>query len=192
MRKIGYARVSTGEQNLDLQLDALREASCDLIYQETESGAKDCKARPELDACLKALREGDTLVVWRLDRLGRRSLDVLLFLEELENRKIHFESLNEKFDTNSPLGKAMVTLIALLSQLERDLISQRTAAGLAAARARGRLGGRPRSLDKAQINHIKRILENPDVHVRDVAKQFRVSLPTLYRHCGVVKPKREP
>ena len=183
-QRIGYARVSTDDQHLDLQRDALQQAGCNLIYEESASGKN--TARPELEQCRKALRAGDTLVVWRLDRLGRSLPDLVQIVADLEDRGIHFESLNEKIETSSATGKLVFHVFAALAEFERGLIRERTQAGLAAARARGRAGGRKPKLDKQQVKEIKTLLRDPDMQVSDVARRYGVSRTTLYKHVGVV------
>src|SRR5699024_4796102 len=178
--KIGYARVSTDDQDLTLQLDALESAGCNLIYKDKESGEN--RQREELDQCLKALRSGDTLIVWRLDRLGRSLSDLVKIITELENKKIAFESLTEKIETRSATGKLMFHVFAALAEFERNVIRERTQAGLKAARARGRKGGRPRKLDEQQIKEIKVLLRDPDIRIIDVAKRYKVSRATIYRY----------
>jgi len=140
-QRIGYARVSTDDQNLDLQRDALRQAGCSTIYEEAASGKN--AVRPELEQCRKALRAGDTLVVWRLDRLGRSLPDLVQIVADLEQRGVHFESLTEKIETGSAAGKLQFHVFAALAEFERGLIRERTRAGLDAARARGRAAGNP-------------------------------------------------
>ena len=142
--RIGYARVSTDDQTLDLQRDALERAKCRKIYEEHASGKN--TTRPELEACLKFLRTRDTLVVWRLDRLGRSLGNLIQLTNELQSRHIDLESLTEKLDTGSPTGKLLSHVFAALAEFERNLIRERTLAGLKAARARRRQGGRPRKL----------------------------------------------
>ena len=148
MAIIGYARVSTTDQNPQLQLDALRNAGAARIFTDHGvSGSTAC--RPELDACLDHLREGDVLTVWKLDRLGRNTQHVLAVVDELTSRGIGFRSLTEGLHTDGPMGKAMLTIMAAFAQLERDTMIERTRAGLAAAAANGRKGGRPRKVDDA-------------------------------------------
>lgn len=187
--KIGYARVSSDDQNLDLQRDALTKAGCIQIYEETASG-KSTTARPELAQCLKALRTGDALVVWRLDRLGRSLPDLVRIVGELEVRGVGFESLTEKIDTGSASGKLIFHVFASLAEFERNLIRERTRAGLDAARARGRLGGRKEKLDDKQRREIRALLKDPKVNVTDVAKLYKVSRTTIYKHVGPVVPTR--
>lgn len=186
-QRIGYARVSTDDQNLDLQRDALKQAGCSVVYEEAASGKN--AIRPELEQCRKALRAGDTLVVWRLDRLGRSLPDLVQIVAELEKDGIGFESLTEKIETGSAAGKLVFHVFAALSEFERNLIRERTQAGLAAARARGRCGGRKPKLDEKQVREIKALLRDPDIQVADVARQYGVSRTTLYKYVGVVSPR---
>ena len=188
-QRIGYARVSTDDQHLDLQRDALTKAGCSVIYEEAASGKS--IARPELEQCRKALREGDTLVVWRLDRLGRSLPDLVQIVAELEQRGVGFESLTEKIETDSAAGRLVFHVFAALSEFERNLIRERTQAGLAAARARGRAGGRKPKLDDQQVREIKALLRDPEIQVADVARRYGVSRTTLYKHVGAVVPKVE-
>jgi len=178
-KRIGYARVSTEDQELALQLDALAKAGCETVYQEKVSGKK--LERPELAHCLKALREGDTLVVWRMDRLGRSLAHLVQTIAELEARGVAFESLTEKIETASATGKLMFHVFAAMAEFERNLISERTIAGLKAARARGRKGGRKPSLDAQQKKEIAALLRDPEISVTEVAKRYGVSRNTIYR-----------
>lgn len=187
-QRIGYARVSTEDQHLDLQRDALNSSGCSVIYEEAASGKS--ALRPELDQCLKALRQGDTLVVWRLDRLGRSLPDLIQIVAELEKRGIGFESRCEKIETGSAAGKLIFHVFAALSEFERNLIRERTQAGLSAARARGRSGGRKPKLDDRQLREIKALLRDPEIQVADVARRYGVSRTTLYKHVGVVAPRQ--
>jgi DNA invertase Pin-like site-specific DNA recombinase len=187
-QRIGYARISTDDQNLGLQKDALQKSGCEILYEEKASGKS--AARPELEQCLKALRAGDTLVVWRLDRLGRSLQDLVMIVASLKEREIGFESLTEQIETASAAGKLIFHVFAALSEFERNLIRERTHAGLKAARARGRKGGRPPKLDARQIKEIKALLRDPDIRVTDVAEKYGVSRATLYKHVGVVAPVR--
>lgn len=183
-QRIGYARVSTDDQNLDLQRDALRLAGVGTIYEEAASGKN--TARPELEQCRKALRAGDTLVVWRLDRLGRSLPDLVQIVTDLEQRGVGFESLTEKIETGSAAGKLIFHVFAAPAEFERGLIRERTRVGLTAARARGRSGGRKPKLDEQQIREIKALLRDPDIQVADVARRYGVSRTTIYKYCGVV------
>lgn len=177
--RIGYARVSTDDQVLDLQLDALRGHGIETIYQEHASGKS--TARPELDNCLKALRAGDTLVVWRLDRLGRNLADLVQIVTSLEARGVGFESLSEQINTTSTAGKLVFHIFASLAEFERNLIRERTVAGLKAARARGKNGGRPKKLSEKEIAMVRALMANRENKVGDIAKQFGVDRSTLYR-----------
>ena len=179
-QRIGYARVSTDEQNLDLQRDALERTGCTVIYADKASGKS--VTRPELEHCRMALRKGDTLVVWRLDRLGRSLPDLVQVVSELEQAGIGFESLHEKIETNSAAGKLVFQVFAALAEYERSLIRERTRAGLAAARARGRKGGRRPKLDQKQIREVKALLADPKISVTDVATRYGVSRSTIYKH----------
>jgi DNA invertase Pin-like site-specific DNA recombinase len=175
---IGYARVSTQDQNLDLQKDALEKAGCEKIYVEQISGGS--SARPELDKTMETLREGDTLIVWRLDRLGRSLKHLIELVNELEQRKIGLRSLTESMDTTTSGGKLIFHIFGALSEFERNLIRDRTQAGLAAARARGRKGGRPLALDKKK-REVTVILYNEREHtVKEICQIMGISKPTLY------------
>lgn len=178
---IGYARVSTEDQKLDLQHDALVRAGVDpsRIYDEHVSGAK--THRPALDACLKALRPGDVLVVWKLDRLGRRLSELIRIALELEARGIGLHSLSERIDTTTAGGRMIFHVMGAFAQFERDLISERTKAGLAAARARGHRGGRKPKLDPAKLKAINAMLSDDRVTMAEVADTFRVCQATIYR-----------
>ncbi|AKJ66950.1 hypothetical protein PATSB16_05060 [Pandoraea thiooxydans] len=178
-QRIGYARVSTDDQNLDLQRDALRLAGVGSIYEEAASGKT--AVRQELDHCLKALRAGDTLVVWRLDRLGRSLPDLVQIVAGLEEKGIGFESITEKIETTSAAGKLVFHVFAALAEFERNLIRERTQAGLLAARARGRSGGRKPKLDARQIREIKRLMSDPTIPVGQIAERYKVSRTTIYK-----------
>ncbi|CAO3959073.1 recombinase family protein [Achromobacter mucicolens] len=188
-QRIGYARVSTDDQHLDLQRDALQQAGCSVIYEEAVSGKN--TARPELEQCCKALRAGDTLVVWRLDRLGRSLPHLVQIVTDLEQRGVGFESLTEKIETGSAAGKLIFHVFAALAEFERGLIRERTQAGLAAARARGRSGGRKPKLGEKQVREIKALLRDPEIQVSEVARRYGVSRTTLYKYVGVIKPREK-
>jgi DNA invertase Pin-like site-specific DNA recombinase len=181
-QKIGYARVSTDDQNLALQTDALEAVGCGSIYKETASGKN--SQRLELGYCLKALRAGDTLVVWRLDRLGRSLSDLVRILADLERQGVFFESLTERIETTSTTGKLVFHVFAALSEFERNLIRERTHAGLVAARARGRKGGRKPKLDAKDIKQIRALYDSQTVPIGDIANRFGISRTTLYKHVG--------
>ncbi|HTF64184.1 MAG TPA: recombinase family protein [Edaphobacter sp.] len=176
--RIGYARVSTDDQTLDLQRDAMKRAKCREVYEEHASGKN--TVRPQLEACLKSLREGDTLVVWRLDRLGRSLADLVRIISECEQRKIQFESLTERIETKSPAGRLVFHVFAALAEFERNLIRERTLAGLRAARARGRKGGRPAKLSPKDLKTVRALLKT-DLPVTEMAVRFGVARSTLYR-----------
>lgn len=189
MALVGYARVSTHEQNLDLQVDALKGAGCNLIYTEQASGKSAKKIdRPELDHCLRALRPGDTLVVWRLDRLGRNLHDLISIINTMESKGIGFRSLTEAIDATGPTGKLILHMFAALAEFERALIRERTLAGLAAARSRGRLGGRRRALSEIDARAAVALLTQPGIPVNDICKRFNVSRSTLYNYASALKP----
>ena len=178
-QRIGYARVSTHDQNLDLQRDALMRAGCSTVYEETASGK--ASSRPELEQCRKALRAGDTLVVWRLDRLGRSLPDLVQIVAEMEHLGIGLESVTEKIETGSAAGKLVFHVFAALAEFERNLIRERTHAGLAAARARGRAGGRKPKLDSQQVKEIKALMRDPNIPVSMIAQRYKVSRTTIYK-----------
>jgi DNA invertase Pin-like site-specific DNA recombinase len=193
---IGYARVSTDDQNLDLQRDALIRAGVDpdRIFEDKLSGMR--ADRPGLDAALKAVREGDVLVIWRLDRLGRSLKDLIDRADDLKQRKVHLRSLTEGIDATTIGGELVFHIFAALAQFERNLIRERTRAGLASARARGRVGGRPPGLKPKDIAAAKAMLGDPDITMAEVAETLGVSVSTLHRHLpggrsGIeVKPAR--
>jgi len=186
--KIGYARVSTAEQNLDLQRDALEGVGCKRIYEEQASGKN--TERPALTNCLKALRSGDVLVVWRLDRLGRNLPNLVKIVADLEAGGIGLESITENIETASSTGKLVFHVFAALAEFERNVIRERTLAGLKAARTRGRLGGRPEKLSTKDKQQIRTLLKAPQVRVKDVAARFGISLSTLYKQIGLVTPEK--
>jgi len=176
---LGYARVSTTDQDTQLQHDALTAAGCYRIFTDTSSGA--IQSRPELNKLLDQLRPGDTLVVWRLDRLGRSIRHLIDQLSELQHRGIEFRSLQENIDTTSPGGRLVFHIFASLAEFERDLIRERTNAGLAAARARGRTGGRPRLLTKDKLNTARKLYDQQDMTVAQIGNILGVSRSTIYR-----------
>lgn len=174
---IGYARVSTLDQRTDLQMDALEKAGCEQIYTEHFTGAT--RARPQLDNCLRSLRSGDTLVVWRLDRLGRSLKDLVTIITDLEERGISFRSLTEAIDTSTSGGKLVFHIFGALAEFERSIIQERTRAGLAAARARSRKGGRKPKMSKSDIRKAEAMLRDPNITKTEVAAHFGVSRVTL-------------
>ncbi len=183
---IGYARVSTLEQTLDLQKDALTKAGASQIFTDTISGAK--TERKGLDQALSFLREGDTLVVWKLDRLGRSLNHLIEIITALESKKIGFKSLTESIDTTTPGGKLIFHIFGALAQFERDLIRERTNAGLAAARARGKKGGRPKSMDQKKAELAQKLYNDDTNTIDDILKILNIGKTTFYRY---VRPKEK-
>lgn len=175
---IGYARVSTQDQNLDLQIEALTKAGCKKVFEDKISGSR--AERPGLAKALDLLREGDTLVVWKLDRLGRSVKNLADLVGELRQRDIQFKSLTDAIDTGTSSGRFFFHVMASLAQMERELTVERTRAGLAVARQLGRTGGRKRQMTDSKIKSAKKLLAN-GISPRDVAKNLGVSIPTLYR-----------
>lgn len=177
---IGYARVSTEEQSLDLQLDTLEKAGCEptRIYKDKISGLK--SKRPGLDEALGQLRPGDVFVIWKLDRLGRSVKNLVDFVADLETQEVQFKSLTDGIDTTTPTGRFFFHVMASLAQMERELIVERTRAGLAAAKKRGRVGGRKRSMTKSKLESARKLLAD-GIPPKEVAENLGVSLPTLYR-----------
>lgn len=177
--RFGYIRVSTADQNESLQLDALEAVGCDRLFTDHASGKLD--HRPGLDALLDRLRPGDTVVVWRLDRLGRSLRHLIELVGELEDRQVALVSLNESLDTSTPGGKLIFHLFGALAEFERDLIRERTMAGLAAARARGRHGGRPRALTPEKVETARALHSSGEHDVSAIARILCVSRATVYR-----------
>jgi DNA invertase Pin-like site-specific DNA recombinase len=186
---VGYARVSTDDQDLALQRDALAAATCERIFTDTMSGAK--AERPGLRDALDFCRPGDTLVVWRLDRLGRSLTNLIELMAVLDERGIGFRSLSEQIDTTTSGGKLVFHIFGALAEFERELIRERTRAGLAVARARGRQGGRPKKLDTPKKIAMAQSLYDQGTHsIDDICQMVGVSRATLYRVITV--PKSEP
>ena len=177
---IGYVRVSTDDQKLDLQKDALVSAGCDKLYQDIASGAKEKRAG--LDNAIRYLRKGDTLVVWKLDRLGRSLKHLIQVVNDLNKRGVFLRSVRENIDTSSSGGKLTFHLFGALAEFERDIISERTKAGLLAARARGRIGGRPKVMTDDKIKLAKQLMVNKDNSAQFVSKTLGISRATLYRY----------
>ena len=175
---VGYARVSTKDQNLDLQTNSLKEHGCERLFEEKVSSIK--KDRTELSRALDIMREGDTLVVWKLDRLGRSVKQLVAFVEELHNKGMQFKSISDGIDTSTTAGKFFFHIMASLAEMERELIVDRTQAGLAAARLKGRKGGRPRKMTDRKIDSAKKLLIE-GFSPTDVAEDLGISVPTLYR-----------
>jgi len=177
---VGYARVSTQDQDPALQLDALKQAGCDRVSTETASGAH--RDRPELKAVLDYMRSSDTLIVWRLDRLARSMKQLIETVEDLEGREVGFRSLTESIDTTTPGGKLVFHIFGALAEFERSIIQDRTRAGLAAARARGRTGGRPPVLDEKDKAAGLALLRDPSIPVKEVARRLGISVAALCHH----------
>lgn len=176
---VGYARVSTDDQDLSLQRDALSAAGCERLFTDTLSGAR--SERPGLTEALDFCRSGDTLIVWRLDRLGRSLTNLIELLNLLAERGIGFRSLSEQIDTTTSGGKLIFHIFGALAEFERELIRERTRAGLAAARARGRQGGRPRKLSPRQVAIAKALYKEGAHSITDICQTLGVSRATLYR-----------
>lgn len=183
---IGYARVSTGEQRLDLQLRALESAGCSRIYTDHGQSGSSFE-RDGLEAALECLKPGDTLVVWRLDRLGRSLSGLIGLMEQLGRREIHFRSVMESIDTGTSGGRLMFHMIAALAEFERGIISERTRAGMAAARARGKTLGRPRALTEADLRQSLYEIDCQSIAPKIVAARLGVSVRTLQRHVEAMR-----
>ena len=181
--KIGYARVSTRDQSPDLQIDALKQAGCERIYHDIASGAK--SARPELDKLLSDVRRGDTVVFWKLDRLGRSLRHLVELVSELSNQGVGLQSLNDPIDTTNAQGRLIFNLFASLAEFERELIRERTQAGLSAARARGRVGGRPKGLSvqaESTAMAAETLYREGRLSVNAISERLHISKGTLYRY----------
>jgi DNA invertase Pin-like site-specific DNA recombinase len=177
---VGYARISTTDQTLDLQHDALTKAGCSKIFTDTASGAK--AEREGLTEALSYVRAGDSLIVWRLDRLGRSLKDLIERITELNNRRIGFKSITESIDTTTSGGKLIFHIFGALAEFERDIIRERTNAGLEAARSRGKKGGRPRALTPQKIQLARRLYADKSTSVSEICKMLGISRHTLQRY----------
>lgn len=175
---VGYARVSKEDQYLNLQINALKEMKCERIFEDKASGTK--SNRPGLENALSHLREGDTLVVWKLDRLGRAVKGLVDLIIKLDTKKVQFKSITDGIDTTTTAGRFFFHMMASLAQMERDLIAERTKAGLDAARRLGRVGGRKRKMTKGKIEAAKELFKK-QIPPKDIAKTLNMSVPTLYR-----------
>jgi DNA invertase Pin-like site-specific DNA recombinase len=184
-KKIGYARVSTSDQDLDLQVRELKAAGCKQVITDRVSGTK--RERPGLDTCLNAIKKGDTLVVWRLDRLGRSMQHLVNVVADLKGRGVGFKSLRDgAIDTTTASGELVFNIFAALAQFERELIRERTMAGLSAARARGKLGGRkPVSPDDPKVRAAKKLHADKSMSIRDICNTVKISRATLYRYLAM-------
>lgn len=182
---IGYARVSTTEQSIEMQTDALTAAGCERVYSDVvaRSGPRrDKTGAPGLQQALSALREGDTLVVWKLDRLTATMTELVRIIDDLNRQQISFVSLTENLDTRSPAGKAMTMMVGVFAGYEKDLVSQRTTEALKLARARGRCGGRRKLLSAKQANMLGQLMSDRNSKVAEIAKQFGVGRKTAYKY----------
>ena len=187
---IGYARVSTHDQNLDLQKDALKSAGCEKIFVDELSGV--AAARPGLRQAVDNLRAGDVLVVWRLDRLGRSLGNLIELVGALEEKKVGFRSIQEAMDTLSSGGKLIFHMFGALAEFERNVIRERTQAGLASARARGRTGGRPKRLDDKKRKLAVQLYRERKHPIGEICQMLEISKPTLYRYVKEAAPSAEP
>jgi DNA invertase Pin-like site-specific DNA recombinase len=189
MMKIGYARVSTKDkQELDLQIDALTKEGCEKIYKEKASGKNNAK-RPELEALLEYAREGDEIVIWKLDRLGRSTKSLISLSEDLKKRGVGLVSVKDKIDTSTASGKAMFGMLAVLAEMEADLVSERTKAGLEAARARGRKGGRA-SLKKDKVEMALRMYDSREYSIPEILEATGISRASLYKYINARKEEK--
>lgn len=182
----GYARVSTKEQNLDLQIDALKNAGCEKIYTEKISGSK--KDRQELNKLLDNIRAGDIIIIYKLDRLGRSLRHLLELIQVIQEKKVELKSIHDAIDTSSPTGKLIFSIFASLSEFERDLIRERTLSGLASARARGRVGGKPKGLSKeadAKANTAVTLYQSNNHSIKEIMQQLNISKQTLYNYLRI-------
>lgn len=188
MLKFGYARVSTQDQSLSLQFDALNHYKVDQIFEEKESGKR--KNRPQLDELLKVLRKGDTVIVYKLDRISRSTKHLIELMEHFDAKGIHFVSIQDKIDTTTAMGRFFFRMLASIAELERDIISERTKDGLTAARARGRNGGRPKVESKKIMLAIK-MYESKDYSLSQIKEATGIGATTLYRYLGKKEPSDE-
>jgi DNA invertase Pin-like site-specific DNA recombinase len=186
---IGYARVSTQDQTLNLQKDALEKAGCTRIFTDTASGAK--AERKGLEEALSYVRSGDTLVVWRLDRLGRSLPHLIATMTALEERGIGFKSLTEQIDTTTSGGKLIFHIFGALAEFERNLLRERTQAGLLAARARGRRGGRPKALRERRVSMAQALYNNKQNSIAEICQTLKISKATLYRYIKTAERRQE-
>ena len=184
-KKIGYARISTEDQKLDMQVAEMKAAGCKRVFTDRASGAK--SERPGLDECLKSLKKGDTLMVWRLDRLGRSVRHLVNVVSDLKERGIGFKSLRDgAIDTTTASGELIFNIFAALAQFERELIRERTRAGLAAARTRGRTGGRPPiSMNDPKVRMAKKMHADRSISIEDICSTLKISRATLYRYLSM-------
>lgn len=189
--KIGYARVSTIDQNLDMQIEALKDAGClpDNIYSEHISGVK--TKRPEFMNCMKFLREGDTLVIWKIDRLSRSFKELFAITDSLQERGIDLVIVTQNIDTSTSMGKFMFNLLGIMAEFERDMTIERTKAGLKVAREKGRIGGAPRKHSQSQIDAAIKMKQGTNKTHREVCEIFNMKEPTLHRYVQQERKKEE-
>jgi len=178
--KIGYARVSTYDQNLDLQINDLKEKGCEKIFEEKVSGSK--ANRPVFNDMISHLRKGDSLIVWKLDRLGRSLKDLLDIVSSLQEKGIEIISLKENIDTTSTTGRLIFSIFGALAEYEKDIIRERTMAGLSAARARGKVGGRKKLLNEKEIKLLKKIAEDKEISISQICQKFKICRKTFYNY----------
>jgi DNA invertase Pin-like site-specific DNA recombinase len=177
--KFGYARVSTNDQSLEIQIQKLKDSGCDEIFSEKASGARN--DRKELNRLLEKLRKGDTVCVVRLDRLGRRMIKLAEMILDFKERGINFESLDNMIDTSTPMGMLMFNICAAFSEMERELIRERVQAGIDAAKAKGRIGGRPRTLTKEKTEQLRRLKKSEEFSVKQMCEMVGISRSVYYR-----------
>jgi DNA invertase Pin-like site-specific DNA recombinase len=187
--KIGYERISTAEQSLDLQTDALKSVGCEKIFQDVASGAKD--ERQGLADAVEYARAGDVLIVWKLDRLGRSLKHLIETVNQLHEKGVGFASVQESIDTTTPGGKLVFHVFGALAEFERELIRERTNAGLKAARARGKKGGRKEKLTPQQVEIARAMVKDPNISIGSICKTLKISKPTLYRYVPAPGKKRK-
>ena len=186
---IGYARVSRQDQDLDNQIDALEKFGCEKVFSDKQSGS--VADREGFLQCLDTLRKGDTLVVWKLDRLGRTVKQLINLMDQLQTRKISFISITDGIDVTTPVGKAMFQMMSIFAEMERTLNIERTKAGLERARARGRCGGRPFKLNKVQTEMLWKTYQDHSIPIQDICDQFEISEQTLYLYIRRYKQNQE-
>lgn len=186
---IGYCRVSTSDQNLNLQKDELKKFGCSKIYEDVASGAK--SERAGLESAIDFAREGDTLVIWKLDRLGRSLRDLIEIVNRLEKSGVSFVCITQNIDTRTPSGKLFFHIFGALAEYERELIRERTKAGLTAARARGRKGGRKPAMNEEQIEQARAMMDNPKLKIKSILKTLGISKATLYKYVPMGKSASE-
>jgi len=184
---VGYARVSTQDQKLELQRDALKEAQCERVFEDKASGAK--AARPGLTEALGFMRRGDTLVIWKLSRLGRSMKQLIETVQAMQDKGIELQSLNESIDTRTPTGKLLFHIVAAFAQFERDNMIENTKAGLEAARARGKTGGRKPAMDEKKLKQALVLRADPTPAIADICKTLGISRATFYRYTGTESGK---